>query len=47
MVKIVPKNVDQTASLAVTGLMESVNVDANRDGKVLTVTQVMSFIIIY
>ena len=46
MVEIVLKNVDQTATLPVTGLMESVNLAAVQDGKVLTVTQVITFIII-
>ena len=46
MAEIVHKNVDQTASLTVTGLMESVNLAAIQDGKDLTVTQVMTFIII-
>ena len=46
MVEIVHKNVDQTATLPVTGLMESVNLAAVQDGKVLTVTQVITFIII-
>ena len=46
MVEIVHKNVDQTATLPVTGLMESVNLAAVQDGKVLTVTQVLTFIII-
>ena len=47
MAEIVQKNVDQTASLTVTGLMESVNLAAIQDGKDLTVTQVMNFIIIW
>ena len=46
MAEIVHKNVDLTASLTVTGLMESVNLAAIQDGKDLTVTQVMTFIII-
>ena len=46
MAEIVQKNADQIASLAVTGLMESVNLAAIQDGKDLTVTQVMTFIII-
>ena len=46
MVEIVHKNVDQTASLAVTGLMESVNLAAIQDGKDLTATQVMTFIFV-
>lgn len=47
MVKIVPKNVDKTASPAVTGLMESVNLAVNLDGKDLTVTRVMTLLIVY
>ena len=43
---IVHTNVDQTAFLAVTGLMESVNLAANQDGKDHTVTRVITFIII-
>ena len=46
MAEIVQKNADQIASLAVTGLMESVNLAAIQDGKDLTVTQVMTFTII-
>ena len=46
MAEIVHKSVDQTASLPVTGLMESANLAAIQDGKDLTVTQVMPFIII-
>ena len=46
MVKIVHKNVDQTASLAATYLMEFVNLVAIQDGKDPTVTQVMTVIIV-
>ena len=46
MVEIVHNNVDQTAYLIVTGLMESVNLAAIQGGKDLTVTQVLTFIII-
>ena len=46
MVEIVHKNVDQTAYLAVTGLMESVNLAVIQGGKDLTVTQVLTFIVI-
>ena len=46
MVEIVYNNVDQTASLGVTGLMDSVNLAVIQDGKDLTVTQVMTFIFV-
>lgn len=46
MAEIVHKNVDQTASLDATGLMEFVNLAAIQDGKGPTVTQVMTFIVI-
>ena len=46
MVEIVHKNVDQTAYLVVTGLMESVNLAAIQGGQDLTVTQVLTFMII-
>ena len=38
MVLIVHKNSDQTASLAVTGFMEYVNLAAYRDGEEINVT---------
>ena len=42
MAEIVHKNVDQTATLPVTGLKETVNLAVNQDGKVPYVTQVMA-----
>ena len=38
---------DQNASLAVAGLMESVNFAVNQDGKDVTVTRVMTLMIKY